>query len=137
MNANPLRRIMAIVYDMLLLTALLFAATAIALALNGGKAIDTSHDYYWLYLLYLAAISFTYYHWFWSRGGQTPGMKTWRMQLYRSSPVDLKFSLLYVVAAIVSWLLAGTGFLLAFLHPQRKTLHDILLGSEIRDIRKM
>lgn len=136
MNAHLLRRLMAVFYDLLLLIAILFAATAIVLIVNSGDAIDQQHPLYIAYVLYLVAISFTYYAWFWIRSGQTPGMKTWRLRLYRKDGLTLKRAALYATAALFSWLLVGAGFLLALFHPERKTLHDLLTGCEMQDMRE-
>ena len=66
----------AIVYDLFLLTAVLFVATAIALPLNAGAAF-TSGQY--LYPVYLLAVSFLFFGWFWTHGGQTLGMRAWKI----------------------------------------------------------
>ena len=136
MNAHLLRRLMAAFYDLLLVIALLFLATAIALVINGGDAVDRAHPYYPLFIAYLCVISFTYYAWFWINGGQTPGMKTWRIRLYRKDGLTLKDTMLYTLAAGLSLILAGAGFLLALVHPDRRTLHDVLTGCEMQDLRK-
>lgn len=135
MNANLFRRLMSAFYDLLFIIAILFIATALVLIINGGDAVDQGHPLYWFYVGFLCVISFTYYAWFWIKGHQTPGMKTWRLQLYRSQGIDLKFAIIYGCAALVSTLLAGAGFLLALVHPERKTLHDIIAGCEMRDLR--
>ena len=61
------RRIGAIFYDSLLLTAVLFVATALVLPFNQGVAISADSHIFQLYLL---AVSFLYFGWFWTHGGR-------------------------------------------------------------------
>ena len=63
-------------------------------------------------------------------------MKTWRMRLYRSQGLELKQASLYFFAALLSWLLLGAGYLLALFHPRNRTLHDVLLDTDMLDLRK-
>lgn len=83
--AGLLRRLAAMFYDLLLMVALWFAATFAMLPLTGGEAILTSsqgllgHFYHALLLLLAVA----YFGTCWTRGGQTLGMKAWRIRLER------------------------------------------------------
>jgi uncharacterized RDD family membrane protein YckC len=136
MNAPLIRRLMSAFYDSLFVIAILFIITALALAANGGEAISAEHPLYWFYVLILVAISFTYYAWFLMHGGQTPGMKTWRMRLCRSDGLELKAVVLYLLAAVVSWCMLGIGYLWVVFDAQNRTWHDILLGCEMQDLRE-
>jgi uncharacterized RDD family membrane protein YckC len=128
---------MAIMYDLFLLIALLFIATAIAMALNQGKAIEPGQTLYPFYVIYLLIISFIFYGWFWTHGGQTLGMKTWKMklQLTNGQAVTWKLALVRFITAIISWGVAGAGFLWSLLHPQKRTWHDIASNSVLIDLR--
>ena len=73
---GPIRQIMAMIYDfLLLLSALLFAAI-IPVALNSGEAITPGNVFF---LLYLLSVCFLFYGWFWTHGGQTLGMRAWKI----------------------------------------------------------
>ena len=62
---GPIRQIMAMIYDfLLLLSALLFAAI-IPVALNGGEAITPGNVFF---LLYLLSVCFLFYGW-WTNAG--------------------------------------------------------------------
>ncbi len=60
----------AVSYDCLLLFAILFVGTATVLPLNHGEAIAPNNAAYSAYLL---GLSFLYFGWFWTHGGQTLG----------------------------------------------------------------
>jgi len=75
-NGSLLRRLAAIFYDLLLLLGVLFALSAVAVWINRGIAVE--HPVY--YLALLVAVFF-FYGWFWTHGGQTLGLRTWRLQV--------------------------------------------------------
>jgi len=69
--AGLLRRLGAFLYDILLLAAIWIIAGFIALPFHGGEATIGNP---W-YQTYLFLISFSFFAWFWTRGGQTLGMR--------------------------------------------------------------
>ena len=128
---------MAIIYDLFLLIALLFVATAAAMIVNEGKAIEPGQDIYPFYVAYLLAISFGFYGWFWTHGGQTLGMKTWKIKLQQTDgqPVTWPLALLRFVTAMLSWTAAGLGFLWSLHDPLERCWHDIASNTVVRDLR--
>ncbi|MGH7129142.1 MAG: RDD family protein, partial [Planctomycetaceae bacterium] len=116
MPAGLLRRFAAIVYDSLLLFAVLFFAS---LAVIVPFDIRYGDPLYSLYLLYTYAVGFLFFGWFWTHGGQTLGMRTWRIRLESAGGdiITWRRALLRYVAALLSWLLLGGGFLLSLVHP--------------------
>lgn len=71
------RRLAAIAYDSILLAALFFVVTAVAVA-RFGAAVDAGTV--WLQLL-LAATAWLYFTWCWVHGGQTVAMRAWKIRL--------------------------------------------------------
>lgn len=135
--AGLLRRLMAIIYDLLLLIALLFIATTIAMLLNQGKAFEPGQALYPFYIIYLLIISFVFFGWFWTHGGQTLGMKTWKMRLQQKNGQALTWPLALIrfITAIISWSAAGIGFFWSLFHPQRRSWHDIASKCVLVDLR--
>ncbi|MCR4301434.1 MAG: RDD family protein, partial [Sulfuricaulis sp.] len=74
-----LRRLGAMFYDALLLLALLMMLSYPYVWLTGGDkpglVVKTAYQFY------LLAICFFFYTGFWVRGGQTLGLRTWRLKL--------------------------------------------------------
>lgn len=127
-NATLLRRFAAIFYDLLLLTAVLLVFSAAAVAMNQGNAV--SHP---LYYLTLIVISFIFYGWFWTHGGQTLGLKAWKLQLTSDDQeaITWKQAAIRFIAAFPSLLPAGAGFFWMLLDKDRLTLHDRLSSTRI------
>ncbi len=130
------RRLLAIMYDLFLLLALFFIATVVAMVLNRGT-IESGQTLYPYYVACLVIISFSFYGWFWTHGGQTLGMKTWKMKLQQSNghSVTWPLALIRFITAIISWSAAGLGLLWSLFHPQRRTWHDIASNCVLVDLR--
>jgi len=81
-----LRRLAALVYDCLLLLAILFAGTLALLPLTGGEAIRPAQGaaVYLAYRGYLALLALAYFGLAWTRRGQTLGMMAWGLRLCRA-----------------------------------------------------
>ncbi len=98
-------------YDTLLVAALLFLATLPFIAIRGGEPVETGENL--LYRIVLALVVFAFFVGFWSRSGRTLGMQSWGLQLETDDggiPSVTSASLRFF-AAIVSLLPLGLGFL--------------------------
>jgi uncharacterized RDD family membrane protein YckC len=106
---SSFRRFAAIIYDSFLLLALWFFATALLLPLNHGHAFSSGQ---FLYPIYLLGVSFSFYGWFWTHGGQTLGLKAWKLKVQTLNRQSLtwKQAAIRFLAALLSWSLCGLGF---------------------------
>jgi len=123
-NTGLLRRIAAILYDLLLVGALLFMATAPFIAVRGGEPVETSENL--LYRVVLFVVVYGFFVGFWSRSGRTLGMQSWGLQLETNDgqiPSVAKASLRFF-AALVSLLPLGLGFLWQVWDSEKLTWHD-------------
>ncbi|MEX1995141.1 MAG: RDD family protein [Steroidobacteraceae bacterium] len=120
--AGLIRRLAALFYDTLLIVALLFIVTFAMLPLTGGEAIlnSTQGTLGHLYHALLVLAGFAYFGFSWTHGGQTLGMKAWRMRLATtagSAPnwadALVRFTIglsLALLAALGLWYLSGPGW---------------------------
>ncbi len=117
------RRVGSIFYDSLLLSSVLILATALVLPFNDGVAISPDRDVFSIYLL---VVSFAYFGWFWTHGGQTLGMRVWRVRALarQGETLTWKQAAVRFAAAIISWLPLGLGFLWMLWSPTSCTWHD-------------
>jgi uncharacterized RDD family membrane protein YckC len=120
-----LRRLIIIFYDLLLLIALLMVATALLLPLNAGRAFTAQQFFFPLYLL---LVSFFFYAWFWTHGGQTLGLRAWKTQVLTldMKPIGWKQASLRFIAAMLSWGFCGLGFLWILIDKNQLSWHDRL-----------
>jgi uncharacterized RDD family membrane protein YckC len=117
------RRFAAIVYDSLLVLALMFLGTLPFIAVRGGEPVDPGNLPYQMTLLLIAYLFFVGY---WSAYGRTLGMQSWRLQLEtrEGGKPGIATASLRFFAAIVSWLPAGLGFWWQLWDKDGLTWHD-------------
>ena len=74
-----------------------------------------------------------YFVGFWTRGGQTLAMKTWRIRLEAAAggPVDTARAVRRYLFALVGAAALGFGFLWALLDREGQFLHDRLAGTRL------
>jgi uncharacterized RDD family membrane protein YckC len=128
--AGLLRRLAAMLYDALLLTAVYIVAGFVALAATGGEAVPSGSVWYQTYLLLIAML---FLCGFWINGGQTLGLKTWRLRVEAADggPVDTRRALLRFAAGILALAPAGLGLFWLLFDPERRALHDRLSGTRV------
>lgn len=127
--AGVSRRIAAFVYDIFLIAALWFALFGVAVAIHQGEAIPIWASQF---ILLPAAfiMTFIFYYWFWTHGGQTLGMRAWRLRiinLENKQPAFRECLIRYLLA--VSSL--GLGFLYCVFNKDKKSLHDVVSHTQI------
>jgi len=130
-----LRYLAVILYDSLLLFSVLFLATGIAYTITDGAIVYPIKDVQVnvMFQVYLLVVSFFYFAWSWVRGGQTLGMKAWRVRLVANDnqAISLRQCLLRFLLSIVSWLIFGMGFFWAFFNQQHRTWHDLISDTHL------
>ena len=136
--AGIFRRLFAIFYDCFLLIAILFAVSAIATAINSGKAVESGDTLYPIFVIIIFGLSYLYFAWFWIHGGQSLGMKTWQIKLQSDSNdiIDWKVAAIRFVSAIISWGILGLGFLWAIFDSKNRSWHDLASNTVLIDLRK-
>ncbi len=135
-SSNPASlwlRVAAAVYDLFPLAALwMVTAGLMLLAVHGN--IDVAHPP----LVYaialrgaLLAVSAAYFIVSWSRGGQTIGMRAWRLRVVGADGRRLPWphALLRFVVALASLAVLGLGFIWCLFDRQRRGWHDIAARS--------
>lgn len=124
----PFKILFAMFYDFILLLAVWFASAIPFVIWQGGGFAD--NDKITLaFQIYLIAITYIYLTYFWTQSGQTPGLRTWKLQLvtednYILSRHNANLRFLLVVLLIgISWI--------GLLMPKKQLLHDQLAKTKI------
>jgi uncharacterized RDD family membrane protein YckC len=134
--SSLLRRLASILYDLLVLAAVLLIAAAPVVLLAQGK-LSTSPGRP-LFQGYLLTVAFIFFGWFWVHGGQTVGMRAWGLRLTSNAGggVSWKQAGLRFGAALLSWLPAGLGFLWVLIDREGRAWHDRLSGTRLQRVGK-
>ncbi|MBY0270585.1 MAG: RDD family protein [Burkholderiales bacterium] len=124
------RRLLSLVYEILLLIAVALLAGGMAAAL----AQITNPAYTRLFTRVIAITACTaYFAWQWHYRGQTLPMKTWRMRLETvdGMRVAVPRALLRALLATAGYLLLGISVIWALIDRDRQFLHDRLAGTRL------
>ena len=128
--AGVWRRLAASFYDLLLLAAVWMLTTLIVLVLRGGQAISPGVLPYQVLLFIVAA---AFYVSSWVRGGQTLGMRAWRIRLEKRSgeSIDLRTGLLRFASGLLTVASCGLGLVSLWVYRDALTWHDRLAGTRV------
>jgi uncharacterized RDD family membrane protein YckC len=163
--AGLLRRLGAIISDALVVVGLLLLATLLFVPLLshlGAKAMTPSEvGWFWaaVYWLWLLCIWMLFFCFFWSRSGQTVGMRAWHLRVENDSGALLTWtqSLMRFWMGVLPWLpcllalsvaeqfasdtfkyvgqglslLGIAGLLVMYLDPSRRTWQDRITHSHV------
>lgn len=124
------RRLLSLIYEILLLiaVALLAGGTAAALA----QLSNPAYTRLFTQMIGIGACA-VYFAWQWHHSGQTLPMKTWRMRLETvdGTRVAVPRALLRTVLATAGYLLLGISVFWALIDRDRQFLHDRLAGTRL------
>jgi uncharacterized RDD family membrane protein YckC len=125
------RRLAAITYDALLLGGLLLIAGA-PLPL----VPESVQKLWWVRPIiqgYLLACCFLFFGWFWVHGGQTLGMRAWRIRVVQDDGQNVCWARAAIrfLGAILSWAALGVGFVWVIIDPAGRAWHDRLSKTRL------
>lgn len=126
------RRLLAALYDLLPLAGLLMIATALAVLLTRMlvpvERVDLLLRSGWPHValqFWLGTLALAYYAYSWVRGGQTIGMRAWKIAVQaETGTLTWHSALLRALAGLVL-----PGLLWCLFDPQRRALHDRAAGT--------
>ncbi|QAU23738.1 RDD family protein [Dyella sp. M7H15-1] len=151
------RRWIALVYDLVAVLAIVMVVGLICQLATGGRLITAGAQVHiaWWYQPLQGIVVATYFVLSWLRGGQTLGMRSWRIRVTAGDgdPLSLRQAMIRVLVAslpllllllapafglnVALWTLAAgwiVWLLAAQFVPRRRTVYDLAAGTEIRRI---
>jgi uncharacterized RDD family membrane protein YckC len=152
------RRLLALIYDLVAVLAIVMVVGLLCQLATGGRLITTGAQIHiaWWYQPLQALVVAAYFALSWLRGGQTLGMRPWRIRVTtrQGAPLSARQSLVRVIAAALPllllllapliglkptlWAIAGAWglwFAVALMGRHRQAVHDLAAGTEVRRIR--
>jgi uncharacterized RDD family membrane protein YckC len=129
------RRFAALLYDALLLAALMLIFTTALVMLFTRSAIvpETAGPWVYLYRAALLAIVIGYYLLNWTRSGQTLGMRAWRLRAVTDAGTRMsrRAASLRFICGVIAWAPAGLGVLWLYLDSEHLAVHDRLSRTRV------
>lgn len=135
------RRLGALLYDVVLLIGVLMLANALIVIPYG---VITGHQVYdsfvplLLMRLYLVAVIGAFYIYFWTHGGQTLGMRAWRIRVIAEDGGELCTGRAFerFMWSVVSFVPAGIGLWMSLFNRDGLALHDRRSHSRVVMLEK-
>ena len=126
--AAPGWRLLALLYDLLPIIPLMMLTSALFLWINGGRTVERSPMLATLELVMLLVVVGLYFVLSWRRGGQTLGMRPWRIRVLGSDghPASLRSLCLRYAVALAT---PGLGLLWTLVDRDRRALYDLAAGT--------
>ncbi|MBV1790547.1 RDD family protein [Marinobacterium sp. D7] len=118
------KRLLAMLYDFLILVSIWLGVAIIATAINQG-AVDSPMGRAAMQSAQFC-FSFLFFGYFWTRNGQTLGMQAWRLrvQTFDGQRLSWTQALIRFLCAIISWIPLGLGYFWMLVSDERLTWHD-------------
>jgi len=144
LNAGLFRRLAAMLYDSLLVAALLMFGTLSVMLLSslvasdGVQAVPSSGVAGWLYQAFLGVIVVGFFTLFWVRSSRTLGMQVWHLHIenQHGGPTTVAQAIKRLLGALLSAACVGLGYLWILFDRDQCAWHDRLSGTRVRWIPK-
>lgn len=121
-------RLMALTYDCLPLIPIVMITSALFLWLNGGRTVEHQPWIAGLEFFVMWLLIGAYFVASWRRGGQTMGMRPWRLKLVAADGKPASVRVLWL-RYVVACLTPVICLLWSLVDRQRRGLHDIASGT--------
>ena len=109
-----LRRLAAMVYDLLLLLAVWFIAISLATVATWLVTGSTDISRHNIAFLYMDLVTFLFFGWFWTHGGQTLGMRAWKLRIQQGDGKTITWRQVAIrfITALPAWIVLFIGITL-------------------------
>ncbi len=132
-TAGFFKRILALVYDSLLIGAIVLVLSLLLVFANGGYPESGSLVSFIQFLIIL----FTgpvFYSYFWTTNdGQTTGMQAWKIKLIciDNNQISLSLAFSRCLVSALSFLFLGLGYLWILLDKKNRSWSDIVTNTKV------
>ena len=128
--ASFIKRLGAMFYDFLLFGSALLVVGFISMlaitTITGTENVAKGSLFAKLFFVYLLAFGYFFFGWFWTHGGQTLGMRAWKLQVitFSGHRINWKQALFRYIYSIISWIPLGAGYLWILADKNKLAFHD-------------
>lgn len=121
-------RVLSLIYDAVIALALLMFSSTLVVLLNAGSPVTPGGIAAFLAFLFFWSILGAYAIISWRRGGQTLGMRPWRLKVLSAAGTQASWQSLCLRYGVAS-LTLGLGAIWSLFDNNRRALHDIVSGT--------
>ena len=126
------KHVAALIYDIFPILALLLTTSLILVLVRQGE--EVAPRTLWMQLILFAEV-FLYFTYSWKKGGQTLGMRAWKIGIHNHHMLSWAQVSLRFAAGLVSTLLLGLGLWVRAFNKTKSTWMDAVCGQQVVDLR--
>ena len=125
-------------YDVWLIAAVLLIGVIADTFIRAAMGLQSGEGNHLLLNIYWVISPLIFYAWFWIHGGQTLGMKSWKLMVLTEDGNNLtwKQAVIRFLVAIVSLSLFGLGYFWRYINADGLTWHDLASGTRLVELAK-
>ena len=124
------KHVAALIYDIFPILALFLVTSLILVMIRQGNEVEPKT--LWLQLLLFLEVFF-YFTYSWKKGGQTLGMRAWKIGIQNHHLMSWQQVSLRFFTGLVSTSLLGLGLWIRNYHPNQTTWMDTVCGCKVTD----
>ena len=131
--AGFLKRVLALVYDSLLIGAIVLVLSLLLVFINGGYP-ESGSVVSFIQFFILVFVGPIFYSYFWiTNKGQTTGMLAWKIKLVSmdETELNLKQTILRCLISTISFVCLGLGYFWIFYNKNNLSWSDILTKTKV------
>jgi len=141
-NVYPLKRIVASIYDGLLLLSVIFVLGYLSIYISNGLNWELPEDPSqpilpgWYALLLISFSSWSFFSLFWIRGNKTLGMAVWKIEIYsiEGNKITLTQTFKRFFCNLIILLMLGIPLLQIYFTKEKVAFNDLVSGTRLRII---
>tara|TARA_B100000795_G_scaffold269640_1_gene259706 strand:- start:3776 stop:4219 length:444 start_codon:yes stop_codon:yes gene_type:complete len=141
-NVYPLKRIVASIYDGLLLLSVIFVLGYLSIYISNGLNWELPEDPSqpilpgWYALLLISFSSWSFFSLFWIRGNKTLGMAVWKIEIYsiEGNKITLTQTFKRFFCNLIIVLMLGIPLLQIYFTKEKVAFNDLVSGTRLRII---
>ena len=141
-NVYPLKRIVASIYDGLLLLSVIFILGYLSICISNGLNWELPEDPSqpilpgWYALLLISFSSWSFFSLFWIRGNKTLGMAVWKIEIYsiEGNKITLTQTFKRFFCNLIIVLMLGIPLLKIYFTKEKVAFNDLVSGTRLRII---
>ena len=141
-NVYPLKRIVASIYDGLLLLSVIFILGYLSIYISNGLNWELPEDPSqpilpgWYALLLISFSSWSFFCLFWIRGNKTLGMAVWKIEIYsiEGNKITLTQTFKRFFCNLIIVLMLGIPLLQIYFTKEKVAFNDLVSGTRLRII---
>jgi uncharacterized RDD family membrane protein YckC len=140
-TATFMKRLGAMFYDFMLALSFVILAgflfTAVLMSILNIENVQPGTPVAKIIFILTSLVAFGFYGWFWTHGGQTLGMRAWKLKLVRSDGETVTWlqAFFRFCYSIISWLPLGAGYLWMLVDKHKLSWHDRASKTYIIDLK--